>query len=108
MGNLGMSVGRSRQFLNLRLGTALTYGLGGEVGLGPGCNLALLAALAGETGLAQPSPETRPLELQLGMRWGFLPGLELMLGGGPGLTQGYGTPRYRVMVSLGFSGAAGG
>ena len=102
MGNLGVSVARSRQVLNLRLGTALTYGLGGELELGQGCNLALLGALTGETGLAQPSPETRPLELQLGVRWGFLRGLELMLGGGPGLTQGYGTPRYRLMAAVGF------
>jgi hypothetical protein len=27
-------LGRPQQFLNLRLGTALTYGLGGEVELG--------------------------------------------------------------------------
>ncbi len=100
--NAGLLLGRPQQFLNLHLGTAFTYGVGGKVDLVPRWNLALLSTLAGQVGLNQPSAETNPLELLLALRWGFIRNMEVTLGGGPGLTNGYGTPRYRLLAALSY------
>jgi hypothetical protein len=38
-----------------------------------------------------------PLDLLLALRLGYFKNLEMTLGGGPGLTNGFGTPRFRVL-----------
>ncbi|WP_084735439.1 OmpA family protein [Cystobacter ferrugineus] len=103
MANVGLYLARAQQFYNLNLGTAITYGVGGKVDLVPQHKLALLATLAGEVGLRRPSVPTNPLELLLALRWGFLKNLEATVGGGPGLTNGYGTPRYRLLAALSYA-----
>jgi outer membrane protein OmpA-like peptidoglycan-associated protein len=100
--NAGLLLERSRQFLNLHLGPAFTYGVGGKVDLVPRWNLAFLSTLSGQVGLSQPSAETSPLELLLALRWGFIRDMEMTLGAGPGLTNGYGTPRYRLLAALSY------
>jgi uncharacterized protein (TIGR03382 family) len=102
MVNAGFLLGRSRQFLNLDLGTAFTYGVGGKVDLVPSWNLSFLSTLSGEVGLSNPSAETSPLELLLGLRWGFMRNMEMTVGAGPGLTNGFGTPRYRLLAALSY------
>jgi outer membrane protein OmpA-like peptidoglycan-associated protein len=37
------------------------------------------------------------------IRWSALRGLDVLAGGGPGLTAGYGTPAYRLFFALSFS-----
>ncbi|PTL81496.1 OmpA family protein [Vitiosangium sp. GDMCC 1.1324] len=103
MANAGVFFGRPQQFLNLHLGTALTYGVGGKVDLVPRWKLSLLSTLAGEVGLSKVSVPTSPLELLLALRWGFVKDLEMTLGGGPGLTNGFGTPRYRLLAALSYA-----
>ncbi len=102
LANAGFFFGRPQRFLNLDLGTSVTYGLGGKVDLVPRWKLALLSTLSGEVGLGSPSVPTSPLELLLALRWGFYKNLEMTLGGGPGLTNGFGTPRYRLLAALSF------
>jgi outer membrane protein OmpA-like peptidoglycan-associated protein len=53
-------------------------------------------------GLSHSSAETSPLELLLGLRWGALRNLEMTVGAGPGLTNGFGTPRYRLLAALSY------
>ncbi|MFL5353509.1 OmpA family protein [Archangium sp.] len=106
MANAGVFFGRPQQFLNLNLGTAVTYGIGGKVDLVPRWKLSLLSTLAGEVGLNKVSVPTSPLELMLALRWGFVRNLEMTLGGGPGLTNGFGTPRYRMLAALSYAPSA--
>src|SRR3712207_4305669 len=44
-----------------------------------------------------------PLELLFALRWGFFKNMEMTLGGGPGLTNGFGTPRFRVLAALSYA-----
>ncbi|AKJ08337.1 putative repeat protein (TIGR01451 family)/uncharacterized protein (TIGR03382 family) [Archangium gephyra] len=103
MANAGLFFGKPQQFLNLHLGTSVTYGLGGKVDLVPRWKLALLSTLAGEVGLNSPSVPTSPLELLVALRLGYFKNLEMTLGGGPGLTNGFGTPRFRVLAALSYA-----
>ncbi len=102
MANAGVLFARPQQFLNLQFGTAVTYGLGGRVDLVPRWNLALLSTLTGEVGLSSPSIPTSPLELLLALRWGFAKNLAMTVGGGPGLTNGFGTPRFRLLAAVSY------
>ncbi|HYV66151.1 MAG TPA: OmpA family protein [Myxococcales bacterium] len=99
----GIALRRGRDFANLTVGNALTYGLAGELPFSlKGQRLAALATLVGEMELQQPGWVERPMELLAALRW-LLPGnLQFTVGGGPGLTNGYGTPRYRVFAGIGF------
>ena len=104
--NAGVAVRGDRSLGNLRVSSALTYGLAAELPMDVrGHRLAALATLAGEAVVGQGGEVERPLELLGGIRWTALPGLELAAGGGPGLSTGYGTPRYRLFFSLSFSPA---
>jgi uncharacterized repeat protein (TIGR01451 family)/uncharacterized protein (TIGR03382 family) len=103
MANAGIFFGRPQRFLNLHLGTSVTYGIGGKVDLVPRWKLALLSTLAGEVGLNSPSVPTSPLELLVALRLGHFKNLEMTLGGGPGLTNGFGTPRFRVLAALSYA-----
>ena len=64
--------------------------------------LAALATLAGEIELQQSGTVERPMELLAGLRWLLPANLQFTMGGGPGLTDGYGTPRFRVCAGIGF------
>ena len=102
--NVGVVFRSAVQLMNLDVGNALTYGLGSEVPFALlGQRFAGLATLVGQVGLSggQAAVEA-PLELLAGVRWYAPLGLTAAAGGGPGLTDGYGTPTYRLFFSLGF------
>src|SRR6266849_9879303 len=102
----GIVLRRGREFANLAVGNALTYGLAGELPFSwGGQRLAALATLAGEVELQQSGAVERPMELLAALRWLLPANLQFTLGGGPGLTNGYGTPRYRVFAGIGFDPA---
>jgi outer membrane protein OmpA-like peptidoglycan-associated protein len=106
LANAGVAVRGGRSLGNLNVSNALTYGLAAEAPFDvKGHHLAALATLAGEAGLAAGGAVERPLELLAALRWTAVPGLDVTAGGGPGLSIGYGTPRYRVFFSLSFSAA---
>jgi MYXO-CTERM domain-containing protein len=101
LANLGVAVRGGRSLGNLEVGNALTYGLAAEMPfLVKNQRLAALATLSGEAGLSQGGSVERPLELLAGLRWTALGGVDLSAGGGPGLTDGYGTPSYRLFFSI--------
>jgi outer membrane protein OmpA-like peptidoglycan-associated protein len=102
----GIVLRRGRDFANLAVGNALTYGLAGELPFSwLGQRLAASATLAGEVELQQSGAVERPMELLAAVRWLLPANLSLTFGGGPGLTDGYGTPRYRVFAGIGFDPA---
>jgi uncharacterized repeat protein (TIGR01451 family) len=106
LANAGIAVRGGRSLGNLNVSNALTYGLAAELPFTAGTQrLAALGTLAGEAGLAGGGAVERPLELLAALRWTALRGLDLTAGGGPGLSVGYGTPRYRMFFSLSFSPA---
>src|SRR5205807_896168 len=85
---------------------ALTYGVAGELPFSwLGQRLTALATLAGEVELQQGGAVERPMELLAALRWQLPGNLQFTFGGGPGLTNGYGTPRYRVFAGIGFDPA---
>ena len=99
----GIALRRGREFVNLSVGNALTYGLAGELPFSwLGQRLAALATLAGEVELQQSGAVERPMELLAAVRWRLPANLTFTFGGGPGLTNGYGTPRYRVFAGISF------
>jgi len=102
----GIVLRRGREFANLAVGNALTYGLAGELPFSwLGQRLTALATLAGEVELQQGGAVERPMELLAALRWQLPGNLQFTFGGGPGLTNGYGTPRYRVFAGIGFDPA---
>ena len=100
-------VGRGdRQLVDLTVSSAVTWGLAGEVPLPlriGGSPVVALGSLAGEVELSSGSAVERPMELLLAARARFPAGLTVTLGAGPGIGEGYGTPRFRVVTSVGFS-----
>jgi outer membrane protein OmpA-like peptidoglycan-associated protein len=99
----GIVLRRGRDFANLTVGNALTYGLAGELPFSfLGQRLTALATLAGEVELQQSGAVERPMEVLAALRWLLPANLTFTFGGGPGLTDGYGTPRYRMFAGIGF------
>lgn len=105
--NLGVAIREKRDLADLALGSAFTFGLGGEVPVEvAGQRLDILGTLVGETGFRESDAAETPLELLVGGRWTGPAGLNFTLAAGPGLTPGYGTPAYRVVAGFGLSPAA--
>jgi OmpA-OmpF porin, OOP family len=52
--------------------------------------------------LQQSGAVERPMELLAGFRWLLPANLAFTFGGGPGLTNGYGTPRFRAFAGFAF------
>ena len=103
--NAGVILRSSRQLVNLKVGAAFAYGAGAELPFHlRGEKLTAVSTLAGEVN-AGPGANERPLELLGALKWTASRGLDLIAGGGPGLTNGYGTPRYRVFFSIAISDA---
>src|SRR5204863_345456 len=66
----GIVLRRARDFANLTVGNALTFGVAGELPFSfAGQRLAALATLAGEVELQQSGAVERPMELLAGLRW---------------------------------------
>ncbi|WNG14531.1 Ig-like domain-containing protein [Cystobacter fuscus] len=96
--NLGANIQREEQLRNLRTGTELMYALGAQIPFSE--KLALRANLAGSYGLNYTGFGALPLEVLAALQYRFSPGLSAHLGGGPGLTRGYGTPAFRVFAGI--------
>ncbi|ATB36096.1 hypothetical protein CYFUS_001510 [Cystobacter fuscus] len=96
--NLGANIQREEQLRNLRTGTELMYALGAQIPFSE--KLALRANLAGSYGLNYTGFGALPLEVLAALQYRFSPGLSAHVGGGPGLTRGYGTPAFRVFAGI--------
>jgi uncharacterized repeat protein (TIGR01451 family) len=96
---LGLIARAPRRLVNIDQATAPTFGLAGEAPLGGGGRWSALATLGGELG---SSWVERPIEALAALRWRAASGLMATVGAGPGLTSGYGTPRFRVLAALDF------
>ncbi|MFL5357931.1 Ig-like domain-containing protein [Archangium sp.] len=96
--NLGANLQPEQQARNLHTGTELMYAVGAQVPLSE--KLALRANLAGAFGLNDQDMEGRPLELLAAVQYRITPGLAAHVGGGPGLSRGYGTPGFRLFAGL--------
>ena len=101
LAHLGINVQSQEQFYNLKVGNELAYGLGAEVPFDVGQRqLAAVATLVGARGLTEANTEERPLEMLAAVKYRFTDSLAAHLGGGPGLTHGYGTPGFRVVAGI--------
>ncbi|WNG55016.1 OmpA family protein [Archangium gephyra] len=96
--NLGANLQPEQQVRNLRTGTELMFAVGAQVPLTE--KLAVRANLAGAFGLNDQDMEGRPLELLAAVQYRITPGLAAHVGGGPGLTRGYGTPGFRLFAGV--------
>jgi uncharacterized repeat protein (TIGR01451 family) len=96
--NVGANLQPEQQVRNLRTGTELMYAVGAQVPLTE--KLAVRANLAGAFGLKDQDMEGRPLELLAAVQYRLSPGLAAHVGGGPGLSRGYGTPGFRLFAGL--------
>lgn len=100
----GVSVRAFRQLVDLVVSDAVTFGAGAELPLVvAGLELTGLLTATGETPLAGPAEARTPIELAAAVRWDGPWGLSLTLGGGRGLTDGFGAPRFRAVASLGWT-----
>ncbi len=98
--NLGLALRGRRALLDLEVGPAVAGGLGAELPFAlSGQRFHGMATLQGEANLGG-GVAGAPLELLLALRWTGPRGVAVTVGGGPGLTDGYGSPRYRVLAAV--------
>ena len=88
-------------FANSPIGHELTYGLSAGARVADK-RLVIGPELFGSTVVSDDPFKTRttPLEVILGGHYAFPGGARIGLGGGPGLTRGYGAPEVRLLASL--------
>jgi cysteine-rich repeat protein len=108
---VGASVGtrlrQEVQFLGLRLGNELTFGLGAALPL-LGDRLALLAEAQINTGLNNTAftRTSTPAELLFGLRANVFKSWRLNVGAGPGVSRGLGAPDFRMIAGVMYAAAA--
>ncbi|WNG60199.1 tandem-95 repeat protein [Archangium gephyra] len=101
LANVGLNLRREETVYNLDLGNEFVYGLGAEVPFSLGKHrLSAEATLVGALGLRETEVEERPLEVLAALKYRVTDTLAAHVGGGPGLTHGYGTPTYRVFAGI--------
>ncbi|MBN1206473.1 MAG: tandem-95 repeat protein [Myxococcaceae bacterium] len=101
LANVGVNLQPREQLYNLNVSNEFAYGLGAEVPFQLGKHrLAAEATLVGAIGMSETNSEERPMELLAAMKYRFTDSLAAHLGGGPGLTRGYGTPGFRLFAGL--------
>jgi large repetitive protein len=102
--NGGVNFRRAEQVLDLVVSREVTYGGGFaweyELGEHPG---KLMATVQGSTRISRPTFGGNPLELLIANRLMLTDHLDATVGAGPGLSGGYGTPLFRVLVGLGWN-----
>ncbi|MDY0058336.1 MAG: OmpA family protein [Myxococcota bacterium] len=93
-------------FLNQDVGPMLTFGLGAEIGVLE--NVSVIAEIFGGNNMGGDFSGSRelPVEWLLGGRWYGPAGLVVNLGGGTGITDGYGNPAPRIMFGIGYASGA--
>jgi hypothetical protein len=97
--NVGATLRGEQQFRSLVAGNELNYGFGVYVPLGE--QLDLQANVNGA--LTLTGRQEVPLEMLGAVGYRLTKGLRVHVGGGPGVTQSYGTPRFRLFAGLGWS-----
>jgi hypothetical protein len=101
LANVGVNLQPRKRFYNLNVGNEFAYGVGAEVPFqSDGHRLAAEATLMGAIGMQEKDLEERPLEVLAALRYHLSDGLAAHLGGGWGLTGGYGTPGFRVVAGF--------
>lgn len=107
LGNVGWRFRPDSEVEQLKLnqsGNALTYALGAQWAPADS-GLFFQGSLEGAA-LGNQS-DASPLELKAALGYSLTKGLALKVGGGPGLTSGYGTPNFRVFASLDWTSPTG-
>jgi opacity protein-like surface antigen len=98
---VGVNLQPREQLYNLNVGNEFAYGLGMDVPFQLGKHrLSTEATLVGAMGLEERDDEECPLELLAAVKYRLTHGLAVHVGGGPGITRGYGTPRFRLFAGL--------
>ncbi len=115
--NVGVRIRAATTVGNLKVGPELVYALGAEIPVwrnksksGAG-TLSLLAELFGAVGFTDSDGdrdrgidlEEAPLEALAGVRYRFLSGWRLTLAGGAGLTSGYSSPDFRILLNVAYA-----
>lgn len=85
---------------NVRVSHQVRYGLGAFLPLPAGFGLA--GEVEGGTSFFNADTIYTPLEAYLGVRWIHQTGININLGGGPGLTPVAGSPQFRLFASVGY------
>ena len=85
---------------NVLVSHQVRYGLGAYLPLAGGFGLA--GEVEGGTSFFNAETLYTPLEAYLGVRWVHKNGINLNLGGGPGLTPVAGSPQFRLFASVGY------
>lgn len=88
--------------LRLNVGNELTYALGAHWS-GANSKFFVQGSLEGAVALDDAQSSAIPLELLAAVGYSLPGGMAVRLGGGPGLTSGYGTPNFRLFASLSWS-----
>jgi uncharacterized repeat protein (TIGR01451 family) len=103
MGNAGISFRKGHNLGDLHLGNAFTWGGGGLLPfMISGQKFAGMATINGEIGLALNHRGERPIEADAALRWYSPSSVSLTIGAGPGISDGYGTPRFRLFAGLAY------
>ena len=97
--NLGVVLRQAQEFVDITPQSAFTYAVGGEYPF-PGGRWSALATATGEIASGQAE---QPGELLVAASYRLPSGLTVTAGGGPGLSDGYGTPRFRVLAGVAWS-----
>jgi outer membrane protein OmpA-like peptidoglycan-associated protein len=102
--DVGAAIKPTQKLLNVTSGTEFIFGAGAEYAFTE--KWALQASLFGGVGLQQTDPEEIALEVLGAVQFRPLPELSLRLGAGPGLSQGFGTPAFRVLLAAAWTSPA--
>ncbi|HET6343276.1 MAG TPA: hypothetical protein VFH51_00030, partial [Myxococcota bacterium] len=98
LADAGFALRPTRQYVESKIGSAVTFGVGGELPmLVDGMGLVLKGTLQGEWVVGEPSVTGKPIELLVGAAW-QTPTWSLVFGLGKGFTNGYGEPLVRTFV----------
>ncbi len=101
LANLGVNLRRPRDFAELEAGTELRYGAAAQVPVTlSGEPFNVVATVFGAVDLKRRSAESAPLEVLAALDYTGVDGLVFTVGGGPGLSRGYGTPDFRLFAGL--------
>jgi outer membrane protein OmpA-like peptidoglycan-associated protein len=108
LANAGLRIQSNGDAMGSELNDQLSYGAGFvlpfELGAQP---VAGTATLVGRVGLGEDGSRHHPLELLLGVRYEGIDDLAIMAGGGPGLSDSFGTPSYRLFVGVQYAPSSG-
>jgi len=104
--NAGYLLREQQGLFNVDVGNEFSYGAAVEW-LAVKDRLSVIAEVLGKVAADADSHlavETMPLESMLGLRYHSPAGHSITVAGGPGLTNGYGTPTYRLALGYTYTG----